>query len=129
MREILFRGKDVESRFWCFGELSHDREGKPHIRFWGHNGYLLREVMPETVGQFIGITDMNNKRIFEGDIVFTESNGMDEEDGNAVIEWDEDTACFVIKWHDLTCDFDNFFGHELEIIGNIYDSPELLEVQ
>ncbi len=122
MCEILFRGKRKNTGEWVYGDLVRLKDGGksiPHIYGYG-------EVIPETVGQYTGLTDKNGKRIFEGDIVFTEHGSIHEEDGNAVIEWDEDTARFVVKWDGLICDFDNFYGHDLEVIGNIHDNPELL---
>ena len=48
------------------------------------------------------------------------------EDENAIIEWDEETARFIISFDVWVADFDNYYGKELEVIGNIYDNPELL---
>lgn len=148
MCEILFHGKRMDNGQWVEAvsilstsdgdvkemyiaakvgmELAVDSDGNLHAMTAGpHIAYY--RVDPNTVGQFTGLTDKNGRKIFEGDIVFTEHGSINEEDGNAVIEWDEDTARFVIKWDGLICDFDNFYGHDLEVIGNIYDNPELLE--
>ena len=76
----------------------------------------------DTVGQYTGIRDRNEKQIFEGDIVDIFKN---EERG--VIQWDEDTARFVISMSGVVADFDNYWGKDLEVIGNIYDNPDLCE--
>ena len=71
--------------------------------------------------QWTQLKDKNGKEIYEGDIVYVIC-----EDGNAVIEWDEDSAKFSIKFDDWIADFDWYSGKDLEVIGNIYENPELL---
>ena len=146
MREILFRGKDADSGIWCYGDLSYDREGKPYIRFWAHNGYLVREVMPETVGQFTGFADKNKKRIFEGDILEFDDVGEEGYEYKEGFDYKNRATVVFSKGRfelgnfmstnsavadDMVCfcheDFVSVF-EENEVIGNIYDNPELLEV-
>lgn len=126
MREILFRGKDADSGLWCYGDLTFRRDGKPYIRFWAHNGYLVREVMPETVGQFTGFADKNKKRIFEGDILastYEEENVVHE----LVLWYNND---WHIRWKQAEPDviWQQDMDRYSEIVGNIWDNPELLEV-
>lgn len=119
MREILFRGKRVDNGTWAYGDLLHcDDEREINSESHGENGGY---IIPETVGQYTGLTDKNGTRIFEGDIV-----DIIPEDESSVIKWDDDSARFVII-NSCERDFDNYWGHELEIIGNIHDNPELLE--
>ena len=76
------------------------------------------EVIPETVGQHIERKDKNGKKIFEGDIV------RDTEDFDVgKIFFDTYTAMFVIGFETTIADFND--GYSLEVIGNIYDNPEL----
>ena len=95
----------------------------------------MEEVIPETVGQYTGLTDKNGKKIFEGDIVeFTDkyihNTGLAEK-GRAKIVFE------AFKWKYSGC----YYGGnpvvwlciddtsvEFEVIGNIHDNPELLEV-
>ena len=126
MREILFRGKDADSGLWCYGDLTFSRDRKPYIRFWAHNGYLVREVMLETVGQFTGFVDKNKKRIFEDDILastYEEENVVHE-----LVLWTDNG--WHIKWRNASPDiiWQDDMDRYSEVVGNIWDNPELLEV-
>lgn len=71
--------------------------------------------------QYTGLKDKNGKEIYESDIVYIAS-----EDENAFVLWDKETARYIIQFNSWCADFDNFYGKELEVIGNIYNNPELL---
>ena len=95
----------------------------------------LIEVIPETVSQYTGITDDNGEKIFEGDILGI-TNCDPDYNYITKVYLDCDTLCvdvqgqdydytsigFAIEIWDYECD-------QVEIIGNIYDNPELLEVE
>lgn len=106
MREYLFRGKRVDNGEWVEGFLV----SPCHIGDW----VLCDPIDPETVGQYTGLTDMNGKRIFEGDIV-----GVDGKCYEVLAE----EGCWIIVadgWDFLATNND-----EIEVIGNIHDNPEL----
>lgn len=137
--KFLSRGKRKDNGEWIEGTLIFTTavEEKPYIvdSCWcpygkiNEEGYAdfdwlnAYEVIPETLGGCIGLTDKNGKMIFEGDIVT-----VPKEDELYKIIWDEDTARFTISGFNVICDFDNYWGHELEVVGNIYDNPKLIGV-
>lgn len=133
MREILFRGKRVDNGDWTYGYLfvCWDR----CYILWGMSGDnpIKEEVVPETVGQYTGLTDNNGKKIFERDIVaedrgwkglvefFTEDIGSC---GCCVPQFDG--SGFKAKYKNLDSGVDM---RSCTIVGNIYDNPEMWEVE
>ncbi len=101
---------------WIYGYLADEN----YINSPELEGEFL--VDKDTVGQYIGVDDKNGKEIYEKDIVL-----IDGEDEYFVVEWDSDTARFVMNSETLTVDFDNYWGYQVEVIGNIFDNPELLK--
>ena len=71
-----------------------------------------------TLLQYTGLKDKNGKEIFDGDIV--DINGCK----NRVVEWDEDWCGFYLSRELNPVGY--FLSEEYEIIGNIYENPELL---
>lgn len=149
MREILFRGKRIDSGEWVEGAFLNDRNGAFYICpavsdiSYGDSGTSRRigcwyKVDPSTVGQYTGMKDKNGKRIWDGDILHTAkiADGLGgyyhpplDYPVNVVVKWD---LC-AWMWETLCDDkryitFPNAWCHyECEIIGNITDNPELLE--
>lgn len=101
---------------WIYGYLSD----KNYINSIDLEGEFL--VDKDTVGQYIGVDDKNGKEIYEKDIVL-----IDREDEYFVVEWDGDTARFVMNSETLTVDFDSYWGHQVEVIGNVYENSDLLK--
>lgn len=140
MREILFRGKDLSgalTRSWIFGSLDTTENEYTIMIYADRFGNKCRIfVDPKTVGQYTGLTDRNGKKIFEGDIVTYEDAEADR-DGyydNVFLNRGEvrisawDGICFTNKQIAGTSDlYESETMIDCEIIGNIYDNPELLE--
>lgn len=121
MREILFRGKRKDNGEWVYGNSVLFFKETTKIY-----GELVQwreiEVIPETVGQFTGLTDKNGKKIFEGDIV--KCCSLEYGYTNKEVYYNEDKAGFVLSSLCTDYDFDEYIT--LEVIGNIYDNKELL---
>lgn len=134
MRKILFRGKgDIRfnSGGWIYGVPIKDFEGDWQLC----TDCTKTTVLPKTIGEYIGLTDKNGKKIFEGDII-RQINSYDNLEMTGVVRFSK-SAQFVIS-HTYT-EKENCYKRgkkkafaiktNCEIIGNIYDNPELLEVQ
>ncbi len=124
IREVLFRGKRKDNGEWVKGYYTC-MNGNHHRIYTGYaetdcgNYYPdWDEVIPETVGQYTGLTDKSGKKIFEGDIVLT------DEDENAIVKWDDNDAMFTIDTDTISFNFGDCWACEFEIIGNIHDNLE-----
>lgn len=135
MREILFRGKLAINNIW---QYSRCPDGTLH------SGVVKYDFIPETVGQFTGLTDKNGKKIFTGDIISAD-NG--KQSCVAVVKFGEYYPKMFYKmlqmfspgkWEVPACGFfaESVDKHEemilfqspcVTVIGNIHDNPELLE--
>ena len=117
MREILFRGKAIDDN-WYYGVPLVFTED--YVCMTAPHTYN-KAVIPETVGQYTGLTDKNGKKIFEGDIV--------KWNINFAIVWQD--CKFVIKKDLISKAYDYvlscFDGTEFEVIGNIHDNSELMK--
>jgi uncharacterized phage protein (TIGR01671 family) len=131
MREILFRGKRIDNGEWVEGYYVYDESGQTteeptayivslntHPCGWSLIPY---KVIPETLGQYTGLTDKNGKRIFEGDIVkLTLKDGVELGE----IDWSDYLMRFTFVSPEGRYGFDR--DCVFEVIGNIHDNPELL---
>lgn len=123
-RKLKFRGKSFNTGLWSYGDLRQD-----NIR---RKAYVEYEVDPETIGQFTGLTDCNGKEIYEGDMLsFTvfdvfggdrQYRGTVRYCGSRFMIWLslDGEVCLDLDW---VIEQDD----ELEIIGNIYDNPEIIK--
>ena len=123
MREILFRGKRADNGKWVYGFPYINHNCNYEIVCYDHKINFQRisfEVIPETVGQYTGLTDRNGKKIFEGDIV--------KYINNSPCKIDYIDSQFVMMWENFYRNFERVYDDQIEVIGNTYDNPELLEV-
>ena len=131
MREILFRGKHSPKSMWDYGDLYIDHD-KVYIsmRETMHGVRVHGEVIPETVGQFTGLTDKNGTKIFEGDIVravLPKSNAIPEFVWPDMVVGFSEGAFSAMRGRYCTPLYSFAPAVELEVIGNIHENPELLE--
>ena len=136
MREILFRGKGdkkYNDGMWYFGVPIRCDDGDWQIC----TNNSKRVVIPETIGQYTGVTDKNGERIFEGDIVkYKEACKFGDND--EMEEAEEQYLCTNIvefkngRFFPLPqrCDCEDYFfsygSYDFEVVGNVHDNPELL---
>ena len=151
MREILFRGKRVNNGEWIQGiyyPVEHTGFSIPG----GIDYYIITrrpgccksqiQVIPETIGQFTGLTDKNGNKIFEGDILkatsedtgepiyavvgygkFNDPNSLDDD---SIIGWYAEfrgIKTTILNGESEGCSIPS----ACEVVGNIHDNPELLE--
>lgn len=147
MREILFRGKGLNTGKWIEGfyvyhinrtpspigdELRLDDEEhlivKDAFSDWNMpRGIDCYHVDPKTVGQYTGLKDRNGKGIFDGDIVECWGEGVKAQ--GAVQQRQDGLWIIYPAWQKSImwglCP--NEYGHtSVEVIGNIHDNPELI---
>ena len=134
MRDILFKGKRKDNGEWVEGIPIKNKLGtficyeeNPHYcsQYYYMEIQDIAEVDPDTVCQYTGLTDKNSTKIFESDIVASWEFCPDVE-GYGVIEWQDDEAMFVVDADYGYHDFNSLYGAELEVIGNMFDTPELI---
>ena len=118
MREILFRGLSVNGKEWLYSMTV----SAGHIKTKFHNRYFeidnnWRGVIPETVGQYTGLTDKNGAKIFEGDIVMYKGNY-----DSYIVIYRDDLSRFCVRRKDggASSDLSSFY----EIIGNIHEGDK-----
>lgn len=137
MREILFRGKRTTKNEFVYGSLyvGGRKDGKCEIANYNREVNIERfayDVIPETVGQYTGLTDKNGKKIFEGDIVKEEDcvhNGEVQIYGRKWVVYFDKGVFFGWRKGYKSCGLSKFIPNisGIEIIGNIHDNPELLK--
>jgi hypothetical protein len=116
----LFKAKRVDNGEWVQGYLFGIWE-KRYI-LWGMTNDIpdMIEVDPSTICQCTGLKDKNSRLICENDIVKdTVIYG--------VAKWDDANARYVIDDREDGYQDYSEWWQEVEVIGNIFDNPELLE--
>ena len=149
-REILFRGKCVsDSKYageWVTGGyVAPDSDCKKRnegliVEYFGGNTTITYHVDTDTVGEFTGMRDKHGKKVFEGDVVRRRESALGYVK-TGVVKYDCHLGAFVLEYESYgqTCKstFDNEFSendgnctirgtYSYEIIGNVYDNPDLL---
>ena len=137
MREILFRAKRKDDGEWVSGYYVYDYAHNAHFIFKNQlvcpnciNDRRIDysvcdyEIDPDTLCQYTGMVDKNGRRIWENDIIKHEIS-----DTIGVVKWYHED---YVGWYvdDVVVDEQQFtdeMWNECEVIGNIFDHPELLK--
>ena len=134
----LFRGKRIDNGEWVEGYLSYPfctKKGNESYYFYAKDslGFFCRCVVDaSTICQCTGLKDKNGKLIWENDVVkqFADCNEL----GNSLyffyqIRWNNEYSAF--EGYEIYTEETVLFPdlEDIEVIGNIFDNPELLEVQ
>lgn len=129
MREILFRGKRTDNGEWVYGVPTKDGRGEMvmvenifECEEYNCRGANCLYVDENTVGQCTGLKDKNGTKIFEGDIV---KRAWFDKMGIYQIDYDNGLARFVGRAGMIFKTSFYYDSEEFEVIGNIYDNPEL----
>ena len=135
MREILFKAKRKDNGEWVEGYLYiNGRNGKREILCYEKDVNIERvtyEVQAKTVCQYTGLKDKNGNKIWENDAVKkVDTNGLGwHRERNCKVSFDKEGYWL------LTTEYGDGYWigevdiEQLEVIGNIFDNPELLEVE
>ena len=145
MRQIKFRAWDLKKQDW-YKPIYEAYNGKLHDISITLVGVVMERTLEFSASmlnsdnyilcQFTGLTDKNGVEIYEGDVVKSIFQYKNEEPKEilAVVKYDELNPCFVLEYK---YQGNGFLTHEYdfiqcglrknEVIGNIYQNPELLK--
>lgn len=148
MREIKFRGKNLNTKEWVYGDLLQWNDGETAIGVHGQfidDGYHFNEnydktpyVDETTVGQYTGLKDKNGKEIYEGDLIKAPSGRIYAVIFSTWIHEEKREFLKVIDIYEHTgwcmsldgvnpCELLDSEVCQGSIIGSVYDNPELLK--
>lgn len=137
MREILFRAKEKKTGKWVYGSVVKISDFDYRIvedddikwAYTSHGEYegTMTEVESETISQYTGLTDKNGRKIWENDVC--KYFNQEDKDGIAIIKYDYVSwvSGTISEKESLTPLFYLQCSDEWEVIGNVFDKPELLE--
>lgn len=138
MREIKFKAKTCNGEWvegflfelffegtWCIGKEALEPNDYSEIIGQNKDWFYIN---PDTICQYTGLKDKNGKEIYEGDILRTEIE--DNQYRNYLVKFDEKELSYELYGNDdleyrVTCTRYNQII--FEVIGNIFDNPELLD--
>lgn len=145
MSKIIFRGKKFSKECkWHYGETYNNRDYGVNQTYICNDAELdgrLDEWVVDIVNMGTGLLDCKDKQIFVDDIFkYSKHRGVMLPDFTATVVWIAERACFGYKRHDVPdwsnpkpfCDFDELKTDLLafvEVVGNVYNNPELLPVK
>lgn len=127
MREILFKAKTINGN-WVNGLLANKND-KWYISNKAGSPFAY-DVRPETICQFTGLCDKNGKKIWENDILMAHLDEFFPEDVTyetvewGVAGWVTHEANSIDRQYLYEFDLEHF-----EVVGNIFDNPELLQCE
>ena len=141
MREILFKAKRKDNGEWIEGYYVYCRKRHYILQVlnkaigFDEREYEWVEVDPDTICQYTGLTDKNGKKIWENDILSIHAYSYDEpeDDYFGVVTYCKKDACWSLnnneKYGEIICECFGSYTTEIINHGNIFDNPELLEVE
>ena len=124
MREILFKAKTCNGE-WVEGLLAH-KDNKWYISNKAGQPFAF-EVRPDTICQYTGLTDKNGNKIWEYDVVevtYRDSRFAENYTEIGFIKYFNSSARYRYVFKEEAWNFD--CSTEIEVIGNIFDNPELI---
>ena len=127
MREIEFRAKGLYKDTWYYGNFVEYKRNLTYeiVDLDEDEMNLSHYVRRETLCQYTGLKDKNGKKIFEGDILEYEFEDIGKQ--KAYVNWNGKYSSFTLEV--ISEDFEYAPIESGAVIGNIYDNPELLEVE
>ena len=140
MRDILFKARQIDNGKWIEGYyqkrydlLGNERHLILHVD--SCTVWELVEISPETLCQFTGLCDKNGNKIWENDILKAHLDESYPEDATyETVEWGiagwvaHETSSIDREYGSVDREYLNEFDREhFEVVGNIFDNPELLQ--
>lgn len=135
-RQIKFRAKSVSSNEWVEGYYYYNNVSHEHhiISDLADGEFHDWHVRPEAISQYANVTDCNDKKIFEGDILRNEVYDWNNEKvgyGYYEVYWEDAENGFHISPINETAEIEEIrkwhWLNDMEIVGNRFDNPELLK--